>query len=61
MKNPELEEKTGILIVFISTLMIGLGFGLLFTYKEYKEFVEVIMVITSISSFLFTTYLTFRK
>lgn len=33
MNNPEEEEKLGVLIVFIGTLIVGLGFGLLFTFR----------------------------
>lgn len=55
------DDGSGILLIFLATIMIGLGFGLLYTYKEYKEFVEVIMVVSGISSFLFTTYLALRS
>ena len=55
------DDKSGILLVFLATLMIGLGFGLLYTYKEYEEYIEVIMIVSGISSFLFTTYLALRN
>ena len=55
------DDKSGISLVFLATLMIGLGFGLLYTYKEYKEYIEVIMIVSGISSFLFTTYLALRN
>lgn len=55
------DDKSGILLVFLATLMIGLGFGLLYTYKEYKEYIDVIMIVSGISSFLFTTYLALRN
>lgn len=61
MNHPEPDDRLDSFLVFLGTIIIGLGFGLLFTYKDYREYVETLLVVTGISSFLFTFYQIWKK
>jgi hypothetical protein len=48
MNLPDDDDSLDNLLVLLGTIIIGLGFGLLYTYREYRFYVETLMIIKNV-------------